>query len=504
MEGPEVEHDYYNFTALNHPPGHPARLTQDSFYVDPKSLAAAVVNEHGLPPGPKDVLWRTHTSPMQIRAMEENEPPLFIIVPGTVYRRDTIDATHLPMFHQVEGLAVAEGISLADLAGTLDAVARELFGPERRDPPQARLLPLHRAERPGRRLLLPVRGHRTLADGERDPLCKGTGWIEILGAGMVDPNVFGFVGGALRPRRDAGFRLRHGHRAHRDAEARDPRPAPLLRERRALPGAVSKFEGPVLLAARVLRPRPAGRGGRRAAVDEGGGGRAGLPVRRAVGRRVRRRPRARGREAPERRPPLVCTVDAGDGERTIVCGAPNVAAGQTVPVALPGAVLPGGQKLGAAKLRGVESNGMILLETELGLGTDSDGHHRDGERRCRRPSRARRWPSVSPISDQVLELDLNPNRSDCLGVYGVAREVHAITGAPLAPAPWEEDAEATRDGERRRATPRSRSRSRASARGSRPASSTAWRSGPRRSGSRPGSRRPGSGRSRTSSTSPTT
>ena len=194
----------------------------------------------------------------------------------------------------------------------------------------------------------------------------------------------------------------------------------------------------------------------------------------------------------------VCTVDAGDGERTIVCGAPNVAAGQTVPVALPGAVLAGGQKLGAAKLRGVESNGMILSETELGMGTDSEGiivMAIDG---------AGAEPGTPlgeafTISDQVLELDLNPNRSDCLGVYGVAREVHAITGAPLAPAPWEEDAEATGEGSvDELASVRWRSPS--SALGSRRASSRAWRSAPRRSGSRPGSRRRASGRSRTSST----
>ncbi len=205
MEGPEVEHDYYNFTALNHPPGHPARLTQDSFYVEPKSLAAAVVNEHGLPPGPKDVLWRTHTSPMQIRAMEENEPPLFIVVPGTVYRRDTIDATHLPMFHQVEGLAVAEGISLADLAGTLDAVARELFGPERRTRLKPDFFPFTEPSVQVDVSCFRCEGTGTLADGERDPLCKGTGWIEILGAGMVDPNVFGFVGGAYVPDETQGF-----------------------------------------------------------------------------------------------------------------------------------------------------------------------------------------------------------------------------------------------------------------------------------------------------------
>ena len=142
-EGPEIEHDYYNFTALNHPPGHPARMLQDTFYVQSHP----------------EVLLRTHTSPMQVRAMETQPPPIFVIVPGKVYRRDS-DATHSPMFHQMEGLAIAEGITLADLQGTLLAMVRAIFGARARGAPAAALLPLHRAERRGRRLLLSVRRHR--------------------------------------------------------------------------------------------------------------------------------------------------------------------------------------------------------------------------------------------------------------------------------------------------------------------------------------------------------
>jgi phenylalanyl-tRNA synthetase beta chain len=134
----------------------------------------------------------------------------------------------------------------------------------------------------------------------------------------------------------------------------------------------------------------------------------------------------------------VCVVDTGDGERTIVCGAANVDGGQTVAVAVPGAVMPGGDKLGKAKLRGIESDGMILSEKELELGEDHDGIMVLTE--TAEPGTP--LAEVFPVSDQVIELDLNPNRSDCLGVYGVAREVHAITGAPLAPPPWEEDAQA--------------------------------------------------------------
>ena len=140
----------------------------------------------------------------------------------------------------------------------------------------------------------------------------------------------------------------------------------------------------------------------------------------------------------------VCTVDTGDGERTIVCGAPNVAAGQTVPVALPGATLPGGHEIGEAKLRGVGSAGMICAAAELELGEGPPGIivlEDDGL------VPGTPLAEVLPIAEPVLELEVTPNRVDCFGVYGVAREVHAISGAPLGPEPWAEDAEAAGEGE---------------------------------------------------------
>jgi len=140
----------------------------------------------------------------------------------------------------------------------------------------------------------------------------------------------------------------------------------------------------------------------------------------------------------------VCTVDTGDGERTIVCGAPNVAAGQTVPVALPGATLPGGHKIGKAKLRGVESMGMICASSELELGEGPPGIlllEDDGL------AAGTPLAEVLPIAEPVLELEVTPNRVDCFGVYGVAREVHAISAAPLAAEPWAEDAAAVGEGE---------------------------------------------------------
>src|SRR3954454_16220150 len=218
MEGPEVELDYYNFTALNHPPGHPARMAQDTFYVDPASLDPDLcldpaptypgeeVSGEPLPPGPEDVVLRTHTSPMQVRAMEAQGPPIFIVVPGRCYRSDPFDATHSPVFHQVEGLAIAEDITLADLKGTLDEFARAMFGPERRTRFRPGFFPFTEPSVEVDVSCFRCGGSGQLPDGSRDSLCKGVGWIEILGSGMVDPNVLEFVReGGYDPERVQGF-----------------------------------------------------------------------------------------------------------------------------------------------------------------------------------------------------------------------------------------------------------------------------------------------------------
>jgi phenylalanyl-tRNA synthetase alpha chain len=183
-EGPEVETVYYNFDALNHAPTHPARLLSDTFYIrtspDPPDIF-----------DPETALLRVHTSPMQIRAMESQPPPIYIIVPGRVYRPDS-DATHTPQFHQIEGLAVDDDITLADLKGTLLTFARAIFGEDR----QVRLRPhFFPFTEPSVEVDVScfncTRG--ITADGQRCPLCKGTAWLEILGSGMVDPNVLAAV-----------------------------------------------------------------------------------------------------------------------------------------------------------------------------------------------------------------------------------------------------------------------------------------------------------------------
>src|SRR2546430_2307827 len=186
-EGPEIEFDYYNFTALNMPPAHPARALQDTFYVS------------------DEVVLRTHTSPVQVRTMEIEEPPVYVIVPGKCYRRDS-DATHTPMFHQVEGLAVDADITLADLKGVLLEFARAIFGREREIRLRSSYFPFTEPSVEVDVSCFACGGSGTLADGSRDPLCKGSGWIEILGAGMVDPNLYGFVADkGYDPERVQGF-----------------------------------------------------------------------------------------------------------------------------------------------------------------------------------------------------------------------------------------------------------------------------------------------------------
>ncbi len=174
LDGQQVETVHYNFDALNHSPTHPARARTDTFYLS------------------EDVVLRTHTSPMQIRAMEAHPPPLYVVIPGRVYRPDS-DATHTPQFHQVEGLAVDEDITMADLKGTLLAFAKTVFGEERDVRLRPHFFPFTEPSVEVDVSCFHCSGKGFMADGSRCPLCKGEGWLEVLGAGEIDPNVYSYV-----------------------------------------------------------------------------------------------------------------------------------------------------------------------------------------------------------------------------------------------------------------------------------------------------------------------
>jgi phenylalanyl-tRNA synthetase alpha chain len=167
-DGPEVETTYYNFDALNIPVTHPARDPRDTFYVS------------------ENLLLRTHTSPVQVRTMEKMQPPLRIICPGRVFRRDAFDATHSPMFHQVECLLVDEGITFADLKGTLERFHKQFFGEKTKTRLRPSFFPF---VEPGAEVDVSC----VFCDGSGCRVCKGTGWIEVMGAGMVHPNLYRFV-----------------------------------------------------------------------------------------------------------------------------------------------------------------------------------------------------------------------------------------------------------------------------------------------------------------------
>jgi phenylalanyl-tRNA synthetase alpha chain len=194
-EGPEIETDYYNFESLNFPPNHPARDMQDTLFLagqDKKALRDRL-------------LLRTHTSPVQIRTMEKLTPPLRIVIPGKVYRNDPPDASHSPMFHQIEGLAVDTNITFGDLKGTLDHAMKALFGSSVKTHFRPSFFPF---TEPSAELY--VTCFICGGSGKRgsDPCrpCKQTGWIEVLGCGMVDPNVFEFVkDNGYDPKRISGF-----------------------------------------------------------------------------------------------------------------------------------------------------------------------------------------------------------------------------------------------------------------------------------------------------------
>src|SRR5438067_10064525 len=194
-EGPVIETDYYNFEALNFPPNHPARDTQDTLFIAGQESK----------PRREQLLLRTHTSPVQIRTMEKLKPPLRILIPGKVHRNDPPDASHSPMFHQVEGLAVDTNITFGDLKGTLDHAMKALFGSDVKTSFRPSFFPF---TEPSAEMFVScfICGGSGKRASEPCRSCKQTGWIEILGCGMVDPNVFEFVkNNGYDPRKVSGF-----------------------------------------------------------------------------------------------------------------------------------------------------------------------------------------------------------------------------------------------------------------------------------------------------------
>ena len=347
VDGREVETTRYNFDALGFPDWHPARSRRASLYVT------------------DDTVMRTETSPAQIHKMEAQKPPIYMLSIGRVYRRDTIDATHFPIFHQFEGLAIDKGITMADLKGTLLYVMRQLYGPEREVRFRTHYFPF------------------TEPSMEPDVSCFQCG-----GSGLRAVQALGLArDGRLRHGRPLPvrvrrlgpggvhrLRVRHGHRADRAAPPRHPGHPPLLGERPPLPEAVL-MKVPLSWLREYVRTDATTEQIVHAlsisSAEVNGIERHGVPgdlslFKVGVVLEAEKHPNADRLQLTK--------VDVGeDKPYQIVCGAWNFGAGAKVAVALPGATLPNGVTLERRKLRGEVSEGMILAEDEVDLGTDHDG-----------------------------------------------------------------------------------------------------------------------------------
>jgi phenylalanyl-tRNA synthetase alpha chain len=200
VEGPEIETPYYNFEALNIPEFHPVRDDMDTFYVE---AHLGEMTESGVKTPPGSLLLRTHTSPVQIRTMEKQKPPVRVIVPGKVYRRDNPDATHSFMFHQIEGLAVDTDITFCDFTGTIEYFVKQYFGPSVKTRFRPSYFPFTEPSVEFDVSCIFCGGSGVAANGATCGKCKGAGWIELFGAGMVDPAVYGFVN--YDPKKLSGF-----------------------------------------------------------------------------------------------------------------------------------------------------------------------------------------------------------------------------------------------------------------------------------------------------------
>ena len=375
--GPEVELEYYNFQALNFPDEHPSRDLQDTFYVS------------------DDILLRTHTSPIQVRFMEEHKPPLKIYAPGRVYRNEAIDASHQAEFHQVEGLYIDTDVTMADLRGDLLLFLRELFGRGHSGALQAALLSVHRAERRRRHVVLRVQRQR-LRDLRADRLDRDSGGRHgapecAARASGYDPDQYsGFAFGVGV---DRIAMIRHGIPDIRMFLENDLR-------------FLEQFQEPgdfVIVSFSWLRRTSTSTSTRATLAHDLT--MHGVKVERLTSRGLteragRGRPRAGSRDRTRTRIACACAAStwASGDPLEIVCGAPNVAAGQRVAVGTGGRPAPNGLKIRKSKIRGVTSNGMICSQVELGLGAEIAAASW-----CSRTTR----PSRTPLADV-----LGPDRRD--------------------------------------------------------------------------------------------
>ena len=399
--GPEIEDDFHNFEALNIPANHPARAMHDTFYF------------------PDGRLLRTHTSPVQIRAMLEHGAPLAIIAPGRVYRVDS-DMTHSPMFHQLEGLVVGENVSFANMKAALHGFLRAFFEMD----VAIRLRPSYF---PFTEPSAEVDMSCVFCEGRGCRTCKHNGWLEIAGCGMVHPNVLRSSG--IDPEALHRLRLRCRHRPAGDAALRRERPAPVLRERPALPDAVphlQRMKVPYTWLGEWVKvpwqPKELGARLTMAGFELESIECAAPPFSDVVVAQI-----LSVEPHPQADKLRVCRVSLGAGDPVqIVCGAPNARAGLKSALAQVGAQLPGEHKIKAATLRGIGSQGMLCSWKELGLSDSAAGI-------LELPDDA---PVGTPLRDYltldeaVLDVNVPPNRGDAMSVIGIAREVAALGGAP--------------------------------------------------------------------------
>ena len=399
-EGPEVESDWNNFTALNLPPEHPARSMWDTIFVD--------LGEPG------SVVLRTHTSPVQIRVMQSQPPPIYTIMPGRVFRRDTADSTHMPVFHQIEGLVIDRGITFGDLSGTIDQFTKAYFGREFRSRLAAVVLPVHRAVRrvrhPAPRRV--VARARRVRHGPSQRACATAASIPKSGAashsGSAPIDCRSPATASTTCARCS--RTTSGSWSSSDA-AWSHEDRPLVAERaRARRRRCRRARGA------DERPRPRGRRRR-----EG----------RSAGRRRRSWRRcSRLRPHPDANHVQRVDVDMGDGEPLQVwCGAFNMQVGDLVPLATVGTTMPNGMQIGRRKILGEPSNGMLCSP-----GRD---RVRCGGRAASSilppdlPLGAPLWDALAVDADVVFDLDLTRNRPDAYSHAGVARDLAARLGVPL-------------------------------------------------------------------------